>query len=98
MTIAVIARMREDGALELRGEDRERLGLKAGEEVELKVEVPASSDEDESANPLYGIIGLGRSGRRDGAKNHDRIVENTGSTGWNVASGHDKILHRANLL
>jgi len=29
---------------------------------------------DEAADPLEGIIGIGSSGRADGAKNHDQYV------------------------
>lgn len=76
------ARVRKDGLLTLPKQVRERLHLQPGEEVEVSIRADEGMDEqtvrviDEESvrNPLYGIIGLGKAGKVDGAENHDRYL------------------------
>ncbi len=51
---------------------KEPLALDEGAEVELIVMTPLP-DED----PLAAVIGIGRSGRTDGADNHDHYIYGT---------------------
>ena len=51
---------------------KEPLALAEGTEVELTVTAPAPDDD-----PLAGVIGIGHSGRTDGADQHDHYIYGT---------------------
>jgi predicted DNA-binding antitoxin AbrB/MazE fold protein len=51
---------------------KEPLGLVEGSEVELTMTTP-TDDQD----PLGGVIGIGDSGRKDGADQHDHYIYGT---------------------
>jgi len=51
---------------------QEPLTLDEGTEVQLTIQ-PISEDDD----PLDGVIGIGESGRTDGADDHDRYIYGT---------------------
>jgi predicted DNA-binding antitoxin AbrB/MazE fold protein len=57
-----------DGVLKL----REPLALDEGAEVELILKSPLPDDD-----PLDAVIGIGESGRTDGADNHDHYIYGT---------------------
>lgn len=48
------------------------LELAEGAEVELTLTMPS-----EDGDPLAGVIGIGDSGRTDGAENHDHYIYGT---------------------
>ena len=51
---------------------KEPLALEEGAEVELIVAIPLPDDD-----PLEGVIGIGESGRTNGAANHDHYIYGT---------------------
>lgn len=74
MTVTVTAKVRKDGLLAIPKKARERLALRAGDEVQVCVEVPEGTATEQEENPLWGIIGLGKAGHADGAENHDKYL------------------------
>jgi predicted DNA-binding antitoxin AbrB/MazE fold protein len=53
---------------------KEPLALKEGTEVDLTLTTPPGEDD-----PLAGVIGIGNSGRTDGAEQHDHYIYGTPS-------------------
>lgn len=73
-TVNCKARVRKNGSLALPKKARERLNLQPGDEVEISVHRPEASAKEAANNPLYGIIGIVKEGRPDGAENHDAYL------------------------
>ena len=69
-----IAKIREDGSLTLSNEALRLLNLHPGDEVKVSVSKEVQPSRNEQPNPLYGIIGIGKAGQADGAKNHDAYL------------------------
>ena len=74
VSVDCITKVNEDGSVTLSEEALHRLNLHPGDEVEISVHRRAHPLQSEQPNPLYGIIGLGKAGRADGAENHDAYL------------------------
>jgi len=74
VSIDCITKVNEDGSVTLSEKALQRLDLHPGDEVEISVHKKTQILQNEPLNPLYGIIGLGKAGRTDGAENHDAYL------------------------
>lgn len=74
VSLDCITKVNEDGSVILSEEALQLLHLHPGDEVEITVHKRSQSSQDNQLNPLYGIIGLGKAGRTDGAENHDAYL------------------------
>jgi hypothetical protein len=73
-SIDCIVRVKEDGSVTLSEEALQLLDLHPGDEVQVSVHKKGQPSQKEPSNPLYGIIGIGKAGRADGAENHDAYL------------------------
>lgn len=74
VSLDCIAKIQEDGSLTLSDEALRLLNLHPGDEVKVSVFREVAPSRHEPSNPLYGIIGIGKAGRADGAENHDAYL------------------------
>ncbi len=59
---------------------RDKLRLRQGDQVSIRLEPAEACDNPGGDNPLYGIIGIAASGRHDGAENHDAYLNSDGAS------------------
>ena len=74
VSIDCITKVNEDGSVILSEEALQLLHFHPGDEVEITVHKRNQPSQHDQSNPLYGIIGLGKAGRTDGAENHDAYL------------------------
>jgi bifunctional DNA-binding transcriptional regulator/antitoxin component of YhaV-PrlF toxin-antitoxin module len=70
-TLTLKARLRRDGSLSIPRSVRDELGLAEGDVVEVRL---GPANESSPSDPLLNIIGIGKGGRPDAAKEHDTYL------------------------
>jgi AbrB family looped-hinge helix DNA binding protein len=73
-TVVCTARVRKDGSLTIPRAIRKELGLKQGDTVQVLVQRSATSRRTRTKGPLSELVGIGKGGPPDGAKNHDKYL------------------------